>query len=282
MFDNQHPASLIVTTYKWPGALRLTLRSILKQSVKPDQVVVADDGSSPETAKVVKKVLGPSGLRWCHVWHGHKGVRQSRIKNLAVKHAEHPYLIFVDQDVVLHPDLVADHLAMLEDGFFLQGKRSLLPQSYTQKVLMDGSFRSPSFWLGGLGNRKNTFRFPALGKLLARPKEFDTALRGCNLSMFKSDFLRVDGFDEIVDRSWGREDSDICYRLFHAGVRVKFLWFMALQYHLYHGTTTHWDKERLDTELQQNLNEKRVKAVAGFSQLSSEGEIISSSDDFRA
>ena len=64
MFDNQHPASLIVTTYKWPEALRATLRSILKQSVKPNQVVVADDGSSPETAEVVKEVLGSSGLRW--------------------------------------------------------------------------------------------------------------------------------------------------------------------------------------------------------------------------
>ena len=273
-------ASTIVTTYDWPDSLRLSLGSILKQSVKPDQVVVADDGSSPETAKVVKEVLGSSGLRWCHVWHEHKGVGQSRIKNLAVKHAEHPYLIFVDQDVVLHPDFVTDHLAMVEEGVFLQGKRSLLPQSYTQKVLTDGSFRSPSFWLIGLGNRKNTFRFPALGKLLARPKEFDTALRGCNLSMFKSDFLRVDGFDEIFDRSWGREDSDVCYRLFHAGIRMKFLWFMALQYHLYHGATTNWDRERLDTELQQNLNERRVKALKGFSQLSSEGKIITASNGF--
>ena len=98
--------------------------------------------------------------------------------------------------------------------------------------------------------------------------------------MFKTDFLGVDGFDEVFDKSWGREDSDICYRLFHAGIRMKFLWFMALQYHLYHGTTTNWDRERLDSELQQNLAEKRVKALEGFSQLSSEGEIIAASDGF--
>ena len=95
--------------------------------------------------------------------------------------------------------------------------------------------------------------------------------------MFQSDFLKVDGFDETFDGSWGREDSDICYRLFHAGIRVKTLWFMALQYHLYHGIILNWDRERLDGELDRNLQEKRVTALKGFSQLSSEGEIVTAS-----
>jgi GT2 family glycosyltransferase len=271
-------SSIIVTTYNWPEALRVTLLSITGQSSSPSEIIIADDGSGPETAQVVEEVLRPSGVSWSHVWHEHKGVRQSRIKNLAVSHSNYPYLIMVDQDTVLHPDFVADHLSMAQEGVFLQGKRSLLPEDYTKKVVADGSFRPPSPLLVGLGNRKNTYRFPTLGKLLARTKNFETALRGCNLSMFKSDFLRVDGFDETFDKSWGREDSDICYRLFHAGIRMKFLWFMALQYHLYHGSTTTWDKERLDGELQKNLEERRVKALKGFSQLSSEGEVIAASN----
>ena len=97
--------------------------------------------------------------------------------------------------------------------------------------------------------------------------------------MFKSDFFDVDGFDEVFDQSWGREDSDICYRLFHSGLRIKSLWFLALQYHLHHEVIAKWDKERLDCELQQNLRERRVKALKGFSQLSSEGEIIAASND---
>jgi hypothetical protein len=55
---------------------------------------------------------------------------------------------------------------------------------------------------------------------------------------------------------------------------------MALQYHLYHGVTTHWDRKRLDAELRRNRAEKRVKAVKGFSKLSSEGGIVQSSHDF--
>ena len=97
--------------------------------------------------------------------------------------------------------------------------------------------------------------------------------------MFRTDFLKVDGFDEIFDGSWGREDSDICYRLFHAGLQVRNLWFTALEYHMKHQVVTTWDRERLDREMHRNLDEKRIKALKGFSQLSSEGDIIAASDE---
>ena len=46
--------TLIITTYEWPAALELTLKSVARQSVVPDEVIVADDGSGPETARVVE------------------------------------------------------------------------------------------------------------------------------------------------------------------------------------------------------------------------------------
>lgn len=269
--------SLIITTYNWPEALKLTLRSVLEQSSLPDEVIVADDGSASAAARLVRGVLGSSGIEWRHVWHEDRGVRQSRIKNLAVKASNGTYLIFIDHDVVLHPEFVADHLAMAEEGAFLQGKRVLLPAAYTDELVAKGVFAFPSIWMKGLGNRKNAVRFPLVGRILGKPKPFETSLRGCNLSMWKSDFLAVDGFDEEYDGSWGREDSDICYRLFHNGVRVRNLWFAGLQYHLHHELSRNWEKERLDRELLLNVKEKRRKAVKGFSRLSKEGGIIASS-----
>jgi glycosyltransferase involved in cell wall biosynthesis len=109
--------SLIITTYNWPEALKLTLRSVLEQSSLPDEVIVADDGSASATARLVRDVLGSSGIEWRHVWHEDRGVRQSRIKNMAVKHSSGKYLIFIDHDVVLHPEFVADHLAMARKGY---------------------------------------------------------------------------------------------------------------------------------------------------------------------
>ena len=95
--------------------------------------------------------------------------------------------------------------------------------------------------------------------------------------MARDDFLRVDGYDETFDQLWGREDSDICYRLFHSGIRIRNLWFSALQYHLYHKTIKRTEPDRLDAELRVILKEKRKRALKGFSQLSSEGEVVASS-----
>ena len=269
--------SLIITTYNWPEALRIILGSVVMQTKDPDEIIIADDGSGEETAETIKEILGPTKFRWCHVRHADSGVRQSRIKNLAVKSARFPYLIFIDHDVILHPAFISDHLAMAKERIFLQGKRSLLTGPFTQNIIKIGAFDPANARLEQLKNKKNTYRFPKLGRLLSRTKNFETSLRGCNLSMFRSDFLLADGFDETFDQSWGKEDSDICYRLFHAGLRMKTLWFMALQYHLYHGIITDWDRERLDQALERCIDEKRVKALRGFSKLSDEGGIIASS-----
>lgn len=273
--------SLIVTTYNWPGALEMTLRSVMAQSRLPDEVVIADDGSGPETSSAVEKVLARGKTPWCHVRHEDQGARQSRIKNLAVRHSNGSYLIFVDHDVVLHPHFVQDHLSMARRGCFLQGKRLLLSRKVTERILTKETFLSPRPWIRGLGNRKNAFRFPRIGALLSRTKRFEVSLRGCNLSMFREDFLRVDGFDEVFDGSWGREDSDLCYRLFHAGVQVRILWFLAIQYHLCHGATADWDRERLDSELNRNIKEKRTRAIRGYSAFSGEGGTIAESRAYR-
>jgi GT2 family glycosyltransferase len=266
--------ALIITTYNWPEALGMTLESVFSQSIFPDHILIADDGSGPETARTVKRICGLHDVPWWHVWHEDKGVRQSRIKNLAVKQTDCEYLIFIDQDVVPHPQFVADHLLMAQKGFFLQGKRVLLLNDYTQRIIEKHTFKRPSFFSKGIRNRKNTIRSKILADLFVAEKQFENSLRGCNFSLYREDFIRVDGFDEMYDKSWGREDSDICYRLFHSGMKVKNLWFTALQYHLKHEVTADWDQTRLDAQIQKNLSEKRIKAVKGFSLLSSEGKVV--------
>jgi hypothetical protein len=98
--------------------------------------------------------------------------------------------------------------------------------------------------------------------------------------MFRDDFAAVDGYDETFDGLWGREDSDICYRLFHHGITVKNLWFSACQYHLYHDAIKNRERDRLDDELDRIKRTKRKKAVKGFSELSDEGEVVRSSAGF--
>jgi len=272
-------AAIIVTTYNWPAALGLVLQSALAQSDSAFELVIADDGSKPETAQMVVATLGASAARWCHVRQEDSGIRQSRARNLGVRHSTAPLLIFIDHDTPLHTDFVADHIRLAGEGLFVQGKRCLLSKEHSARLLR-GGLRSdwwPSPWSRGLLNRKNAVHWPALGRWFASPSRFESSIRSCNMAVRREDYLHVDGFDELYDGEWGREDSDLAYRLFHSGVRCRNAWFVALQAHLDHP----WIKRRargpLDDELDLMRRERRTRAVRGFSHLDGEGTIVAKS-----
>ncbi|TIR87236.1 MAG: glycosyltransferase, partial [Mesorhizobium sp.] len=46
--------SVIVNTYNWPGALKLSLQSLACQTDRCFEVIIADDGSRQDTADVIK------------------------------------------------------------------------------------------------------------------------------------------------------------------------------------------------------------------------------------
>lgn len=269
--------SLIITTYNWPEALVVTLRSALRQSYGPFEIIIADDGSNDATLRAAATTLRHSPFPWCHVRHADKGIRQARIKNLGARYAQGEYFVFIDHDVALHPEFLKDHMDNLGERCFLQGKRVFLSPQMTDQCLGQGEFTPPSPLTRGMENRKNALRLPRLGKLMMRQKAFQATLRGCNLSMHRTLFALVDGYDEIFDGLWGREDSDICYRLFNSGCRIKNLWFSGIQYHLYHSSIKRTGSDRLDAELEKIIRERRKVAVHGFSKLSEEGQIVGGS-----
>ena len=103
--------SLIVTTYNWPAALDVTLASVALQTRMPSEVIVADDGSGPETENVVRgwTVRMPCPVH--HVWQEDTGFRLARSRNRAIAHATGEYIVLIDGDMVLHPKFVTDRLA---------------------------------------------------------------------------------------------------------------------------------------------------------------------------
>jgi glycosyltransferase involved in cell wall biosynthesis len=272
-------AALIISTYNWPEALGRVLESALRQSCRDFEIIIADDGSRPETARAAAQMLASGLPSWRHVRQEDTGFRQSRVRNMGVRHSQADYLIFIDHDVLLHPDFVRDHLEAARDRTVLIGKRCFLPPDRSAELISGGLKDRwwPVPWLPGLGNRKNALHWPTLGRWLDRPRAFQTSLRGCNLSVHRADFLRVDGFDESYDGLWGREDSDFCYRLFHAGCTARNLWFRGLQAHLYHPQRKRLGRDHLDDELDRVRAERRTHARRGFSQMDSEGAVIGAS-----
>jgi predicted glycosyltransferase involved in capsule biosynthesis len=68
----------------------------------------------------------------------------------------------------------------------------------------------------------------------------------CNLGIWKSDFLMVNGFDELFE-GWGYEDSDLVIRLIHAGIKRKEGRFAVPVLHLWHSQN---DKSNQDINYQ--------------------------------
>jgi glycosyltransferase involved in cell wall biosynthesis len=225
-------STLIVTTYEWPAALDLTLKSIARQSIAPGEVIVADDGSGPDTARVIERWRGCIGAPLTHLWQPHEGFRLARSRNRAIAAAKGEYLIIVDGDMVLHRHFVADHLNAARPNSFIQGVRLLTEAATAQRMLREGALDLSPF-SRGIRRRRHAVRSLPLSRAVFWARVGQKAIRGCNQAYWKSDLLRVNGFNEAFV-GWGREDNEIAARLYNIGVRRRNLKFQALAIHLHH------------------------------------------------
>jgi glycosyltransferase involved in cell wall biosynthesis len=225
-------STLIVTTYEWPAALELTLKSVARQSVTPGEVIVADDGSGAETARVVERWRTKIACPVTHMWQSHEGFRLARSRNRAIAAAKGDYVIIVDGDMVLHRHFIADHLNAARPGSFIQGVRLLTKAAAAERMLCGGSL-DLNFFASDIKRRRHAVRSLLLSRLVFGRRVGQSAIRGCNQAYWKQDLLRVNGFNEACV-GWGREDNEIAARLYNVGVSRRNLKFQALAIHLHH------------------------------------------------
>jgi glycosyltransferase involved in cell wall biosynthesis len=243
--------SLIVTTYNWPAALDLCLRSALAQSEAPLEIIVADDGSTGETAALVESHRKSSALPVVHVWQEDIGFRAAASRNRAIAASKGEYIIIIDGDMLLHRDFVRDHRKLARTGTFIQGSRVLLSRQNTERRFATKN-TSFSIFEAGLKNRKNALHLPLLAALLARPTRELKGIRSCNMSFFREDCLHVNGFNEEFT-GWGREDSEFAVRMINSGVLRRNLRFSAIAAHLWHQENPRQSLPRNDRLLQEAI-----------------------------
>src|SRR6516162_10568033 len=128
--------SVIVTTYNREDALAAVLRGLARQTDRKFEVIVADDGSPPSTARVIAG-WRPQFDRLAHVWHEHKGFRAAEIRNRAILESFGEICIFLDGDCIPRPNFVAEHRRLAEPGWFVAGNRILLSREMTERVLRE-------------------------------------------------------------------------------------------------------------------------------------------------
>ena len=243
--------SLIITTYNWPESLELVLRSIECQTITPEEVIIADDGSTYKTQDIITKFQQDSELNIVHSWQEDIGFRVAKSRNKAILKSIGDYIILVDGDMILHPKFIEDHIGDAKSGYFVQGSRVLLTQNKTKRVLDQQKINFSSFSIG-LQNRKNALYSSFLSAFLSRNKNFLGGIKSCNMAFFKQDCINVNGFNNDF-KGWGREDSEFIVRLLNSGIRRKSLHFNAIQYHLWHNENKNTLLNRNDAILQHAL-----------------------------
>ena len=268
--------SVIVTTYDRPDALDAALAALSGQTDRDFEIVVADDGSGPETARLLKGWASrlPVGLQ--HVWQEHKGFRGAEIRNRGIRESRGRYCIFVDGDCLARPDFVAAHRRLAERRWFVAGNRVLLSPALTARVLA-GNIAAQRWDFpkllrerlnGGINRLLPALRLP-LGPWRKRRHDQWQGAKTCNLAVARDDLERIDGFDASY-AGWGLEDSDLVVRLLHAGARRKDGRFATGVLHLWHPPTDRSGLPDNEWRLEEVLASDRVRAKCGLSAIRDE------------
>lgn len=258
--------ALIITTYNSPDYLRLVLESVARQSMLPDEIIVADDGSRDDTRAVVESFRPLWGDRLRHVWQPDEGFQVSRIRNKAMAAATSDYIIMIDGDMLLHRDFVRDHVRYARPGTFVAGMRSKLTPEVSS-ALVEGRVKTPLRWLTTPMEalRVYSLRAPWLTPLLRNHHQGSVRqLISCNLAVWRKDAIAVNGFDESFT-TWGEEDREFAARLFNKGLRRRNMIFAGIQYHLYHPTRRNEDTiESNGDKLRETIRTRKVRATQGI------------------
>lgn len=264
-------ASVILTTYNRPDALAAALAGYCAQDTRAFELLVADDGSTGETRRVVEDCARRAPFPVRHVWQEDRGFRAAAARNRALAASGAGYVIFSDGDCVPPRSFVRTHLALAEPGYFLSGSRILLSAEFTAAVLHRqlpihewGAVRWLAAWLRRDVNRAlPLLRLPGEAFRKLAPQRWE-GVKTCNLSAWRGDLVAVNGFDESYC-GWGLEDSDLVIRLLRSGVKHKSARFAAPVFHLWH---PEHDRGRLAENrrrLDEVLGSQRVEALLGVS-----------------
>ena len=233
--------SVIISVYKRPFYLELVLRGYARQSERPFEIVVADDGSQEDVAHVIARVARETGLRMLHVWHADEGFRKTIILNRAIVAARGDYLLFTDGDCVPRSDFVETHNRLARPDCYLSGGCLRLPKELSENLRVEDveSGRITNLkWLRRHGWKpgRRALRLAAprrMGALLDRLTPTRPDFQGNNASVWRDMVLAVNGFDN--DMAYGSLDRALGFRLVNAGYKGVQVRYRAITMHLYHG-----------------------------------------------
>lgn len=227
--------SLIVSSYNQPNALALVFEGLLTQTAPIDELLIADDGSEPDTQELVDAFAARAPFPVVFTTQEDRGFRKPRALNNAIRAASGGDLLFLDGDCIPPPRWAEHHANALARGAdFSTAGYVLMDLARTRSV------SAAEIAAGRIDERcseserrkfRKIHRRQLLYRLLGQRKR--PKIRGGNWAATRDSLHAVNGFDERFD-GFGKEDSDIRNRLRNAGFKGRSLWDHAWVFHCAH------------------------------------------------
>lgn len=202
--------SIVIPTRNRASTLNCCLHALLRQSYPHNrmEVIIVDDGSSDGTEEVVTQFVQDSDISVIYKSITPSGPAAAR--NCGVRIAKGSVILFIGDDIICTPDLVAKHMEFHSGASFSEsalGWTGWDPKDEVTPFMQ---------WLEQAGIQ---FDYDAV----KAAKELDFgSFWTCNLSL-KRDFIKTHGlFDERFTAAvW--EDIELGYRLKRVGLRLVYV-----------------------------------------------------------
>ena len=178
--------SVIIPLYNKEKIIERTIQSVLSQDYDDFELIVVNDGSTDNSAEIVRKVQD-SRLRLLHQENG----GPSKARNTGAKHAQGEWIVFLDADDELLPDALNTFVSII--------------RKHPDYDIIDCNKYIC------YGNRRTLAVHPLEGKVknVLRECYFGRVMPGNGSSAFRREFMLKHLYDERIRRF---EDAELLIR----------------------------------------------------------------------
>lgn len=211
----------IIPLYNGARWIEKTIRSVLAQTVQPDEFIVVDDGSTDDGPQIVKALAKDHPqIRLLSKPNG----RQSAARNFGVAHSKSALIALLDQDDEWYPN----HLAELVQPFHV-GRDRPLALSYSHLSHVDEN---------GLVVRRRLLDDWKPRQTIEECLSGDMGIQPSATLISREAFDSVGGFDEQLSCY---EDDDLFLRFFRHGYDMAFVPKICSFWRIHSGSCMHSD-----------------------------------------
>lgn len=142
---NNPSVSVVIPTFNRADTIEVAIRSVLDQGFPGTEIVVVDDGSTDETALVLKEYADSGQIAYFR--QENKGPSSAR--NRGILHSRADYICFLDADDVLFPESIRERFEVFkkhpELGLVFTDNRKIIRTGSGKTLFRENDLRETNF-----------------------------------------------------------------------------------------------------------------------------------------